>query len=151
MINQFINEYCFLSNFWYVDIAYDNVYRSVEHFFQAMKTLDEGLRATIAMAGTSSRAKKLGRTVPLRADWDRIKVNVMALGLCKKFSYPELAQKLIATYPHDLIEGNYWGDETWGVNLKTGKGLNYLGKLLVMTRTYLINGTRLLPDKDPIF
>jgi ribA/ribD-fused uncharacterized protein len=146
-----MNEYRFLSNFWYVDIVYDNVYKSVEHFFQAMKTLDEGLRATIAMADTPGLAKKLGKTVPLRADWDKIKVSVMALGLCKKFSYPELAQKIIATYPHDLIEGNYWGDEIWGVNLKTGKGLNHLGKLLVMIRTNLINGIPILPDNDPVF
>jgi ribA/ribD-fused uncharacterized protein len=151
MINSFMNEHRFLSNFWYVDIVYDNVYKSVEHFFQAMKTLDEGLRATIAMADTPGLAKKLGKTVPLRADWDKIKVSVMALGLCKKFSYPELAQKLIATYPHDLIEGNYWGDEIWGVNLKTGKGLNHLGKLLVMIRTNLINGIPILPDNDPVF
>jgi predicted NAD-dependent protein-ADP-ribosyltransferase YbiA (DUF1768 family) len=103
------------------------------------------------MADTPGLAKKLGKTDPLRADWDKIKVSVMALGLCKKFSYPELAQKLIATYPHDLIEGNYWGDEIWGVNLKTGKGLNHLGKLLVMIRTNLINGIPILPDNDPVF
>jgi len=151
MINQFRNEYSFLSNFWYVDIVYDNVYKSVEHFFQAMKTLDEGLRATIAMAGTAGLAKNLGKTVPLRADWDKIKVAVMDVGLRKKFNYPELAQKLIATYPHHLQEGNYWGDEIWGVNLKTGKGLNYLGQLLMIIRTCLINGIPLLTGAEPIF
>jgi len=151
MINQFKDEYRFLSNFWYVDIVYDNVYPTVEHFFQAMKTLWEGARATIAMAETPGMAKKLGRQVSLRADWEKIKLEVMELALRKKFSYPELAQKLVATYPHDLIEGNYWGDRIWGVDLKTGKGENYLGKLLVITRTYLINGIPLLPQPYPVF
>jgi predicted NAD-dependent protein-ADP-ribosyltransferase YbiA (DUF1768 family) len=36
-----------------------------------------------------------------------------------------------------LEEGNRWGDEFWGVNLKTGRGKNWLGVLLMRVRNEL--------------
>lgn len=142
MINQFRGTHAFLSNFWPGDKS------SNEHYFQAHKTLDPELRAHILSQSTPTKAKYAGRAVTLRPDWEEVKILVMEKGLCIKFQVPVLKVKLIATYPQELIEGNYWGDEIWGVNLKNGKGQNLLGKLLMKVRQELVDnkGVLLIPD-----
>lgn len=151
MINQFRGKYAFLSNFYSSTILYDNVYPTVEHFFQAMKTTSEAWRTTIAIADTPSRAKKLGRLVPLRPDWEQMKFDVMELGLRKKFSDPDLAKRLVETYPHDLIEGNWWNDKIWGICFKTNEGENHLGRILMIVRGYIMYEVPLLAGPDPVF
>lgn len=44
---------------------------------------------------------------------------------------------MIATGGEDLVEGNRWNDKFWGVCLKTGRGENWLGKLLMQVRAEL--------------
>lgn len=136
MIDDFSKEeYHFLSNFCSSPISYGGrTYPSVEHFFQAMKTKDDVQRRLIAEAGTPGLAKKMGRSVVLREDWNQIKLVVMAFGIMCKFNDPDLKTKLVDTYPHDLVEGNWWGDDIWGVDIKTGQGRNYLGQLLMILR-----------------
>lgn len=150
-IREFRGKYSFLSNFYTSIILYDNVYPTVEHYFQAMKTRNSAYRATIANAATPSLAKKLGRSVALRVDWEEIKFDVMELGLRKKFSNPALAPLLLSTYPAELIEGNWRGDRIWGYCLKTQTGQNNLGRLLMKVRTDLINGHLLSAGPDPVF
>jgi len=151
MINEFKDDYVFLSNFYPSVIVYDTVhYPTNEHFFQAMKTTDKKVRAFIAGLQYAGQAKKAGRQVHLRPDWEDIKLEVMAFGLMRKFEHPSLRQKLIDTYPHDLVEGNYWNDKIWGYCLKTNEGKNYLGQLLVSLRTILINEDR-AAGPDPAF
>jgi len=138
MIKQFTGPYFFLSNFYLSDQAVDNItYPSNEHFYQSQKTLDPALRVKIIIAETPGVAKKLGRQVECRSDWEKIKVKVMMKGLEAKFKNRVLARKLIATYPALLQEGNLWGDTFWGVNLYSGKGKNQLGKLLMLLRDQL--------------
>jgi hypothetical protein len=36
-----------------------------------------------------------------------------------------------------LVEGNRWGDQFWGVDLRTGLGENHLGKILMKVRDEL--------------
>ena len=151
MINSFRGDYGFLSNFWYVDIVYDAVYPTNEHFFQAMKTIYAESRAAIAIARTPAEAKRLGKIVPLRPDWHSIRLAVMELGLRKKFSYALLAQKLMQTYPEELVEGNWWHDKFWGVDFRTGEGENHLGRLLQIVRADLMNHVPLIKGPDPIF
>jgi hypothetical protein len=157
MIDDFSDTYRFLSNFFILHnpIVYNNiVYDSTEKFFQAMKSRDPVFRRLVSEAGTPGLAKRMGRQVKLRPDWDAIKLNVMAYALRKKFEDPYLRQKLIDTYPRDLVEGNWWHDNLWGsCNCKKCADkvkLNYLGKLLVILRTHLINGT-LPAEHDPDF
>lgn len=164
MIDSFWDNYRFLSNFFILHnpIVYNNiVYDSTEKFFQAMKTTDPVYRRLISEAGTPGLAKKMGSKegferakLTLRPDWNDIKIKVMAYALRKKFEDPYLKQKLVETYPHDLVEGNWWHDNLWGAcNCEKCAGeekLNYLGKLLVILRTHLINGT-LPADVDPLF
>ena len=142
IIDEFINEYDFLSNFYPSAFTHDGItYPTNEHFFQAMKTLDLTDRFGIAAAAFPGQAKRMGRRVILRSDWEQVKEYYMELGLRLKFANPELAQKLLNTGDAELIEGNWWHDNTWGsckcpdCNNKPGK--NLLGHLLMKLRSEL--------------
>ena len=50
---------------------------------------------------------------------------------------PDLAARLGATGTMPLVEGNSFGDTIWGVDAKTGKGENNLGKILMKVRAEL--------------
>lgn len=143
MVIEFQDEYRWLSNFYPCVIEHEGVvYPSVEHFYVAMKTLDETQRQKIRTTESAGQVKRLGRNLVLRDDWEQVKVEVMRLALTKKFSCanPLLKQKLIATGDVHLQEGNRWGDTFWGVCLKTNKGANNLGKLLMEVRASLTRG-----------
>ena len=140
MIAIFDNEYAFLSNFYESPFEVDGItYPTVEHFFQAMKSKDVEGRKKIAAAPTPGKAKRLGRTVELRKDWEEIKATVMKFGLAQKFRIPELREKLLATDNEELIEGNFWHDNTWGnclcADCQDIPGRNMLGMLLMELRT----------------
>lgn len=141
-IEEFDGEYAFLSNFYHAPVHYDGIdYPTNEHFFQAMKTLDINLKKIIANAETPGKAKRLGRNVSLRPDWEEVKEHFMELGLRLKFKNPTLRQKLLATGQKDLIEGNYWHDNEWGnctcERCKNQKGKNKLGVCLMKVRAEL--------------
>ena len=140
MITIFDNEYAFLSNFYESPFEVDGItYPTVEHFFQAMKSKDVEGRKKIAAAPTPGKAKRLGRTIELRKDWEEIKVAVMKFGLAQKFRIPELREKLLATGNEELIEGNFHHDNTWGnclcADCQDIPGRNMLGMLLMELRT----------------
>ena len=56
--------------------------------------------------------------------------------LAKFQQNPDIAKKVIETYPAELVEGNVWNDMTWGVC--NGKGENLLGKILMDVRDRLL-------------
>lgn len=126
VIDSFTGEYAFLSNF------YPTEFGSVEHLFQAAKTLDHKEQEEIMRAHSPGKAKRLGRKATLRSDWEEVKLDHMEFFLRWKFSNPELRQKLLDTGDATLVEGNHWGDTYWGVC--RGKGENHLGKLLMKIR-----------------
>lgn len=135
MINQFVKAYKFLSNFYSLPIEIDGKsYPTVEHYYQAMKAIDSGQQEWIRIAKTPGLAKSLGKCCNLREDWEEIKFEVMERGLRAKFEDITLLQCLVLTDDEELIEGNNWGDTIWGVDLKTGRGENHLGKLLMKIR-----------------
>jgi len=132
-INRFDKEYSFLSNFYSSPIWDDGiVYPTVEHYFQAMKTLDPNQRRTISMAATPGIAKRMGRKVQLRKDWEQVKEHYMLFALRQKFLDPTLKERLLATGDTYLEEGNTWHDTYWGVC--NGVGENRLGYLLMQVR-----------------
>jgi ribA/ribD-fused uncharacterized protein len=138
MINKFSDEHRFLSNFWPSEVCLEGVtYLSVEHAYVASKTLDAKARKKISTM-TPGQAKRFGRKLELRADWEDVKLSIMETLLNQKFAIPELKQKLIDTFPHELIEGNTWGDTFWGVC--KGEGQNNLGKILMKIRSELFPG-----------
>ena len=132
-IRMFKGEFDFLSNFY---IEPDNTH--VEGEYQAAKCL-------IPLDGfkfinlTPAKAKALGRKIPLRPDWEDVKLEVMyELCLAKFTDHRDLATKLDATGNEELIEGNYWCDWFWGVTQNGyGVGQNHLGKILMRLRSEL--------------
>jgi ribA/ribD-fused uncharacterized protein len=135
-ILQFQGEYRWLSNFWPASVEYDGeVYSSVECAYQAAKTLDLEKRKLI-QAQTAGMAKKIGKGLIVRKDWNEIKIGVMLALLRQKFlNDPKLGERLLATGDRELIEGNWWGDTFWGVC--RGFGENRLGKLIMSVREEL--------------
>lgn len=136
IINYFCDEYFFLSNFYEVPVEYDGiVYQNNEAAFQAQKCIDKSDRKKFANLNPTE-AKKLGHEIPLRKDWEQVKISVMREIVRAKFTQnPDLAQKLIETGNAYLEEGNTWGDRTWGT--VNGSGANNLGKILMEIREQL--------------
>lgn len=146
-ITRFTGDYGFLSNFFVSPFPYGRIaWPTVEHAFQAHKTLDPAARAAIASLPTAREAKKAGRALDLRPDWEQIRKQVMLDLLIAKFRhYPKLARRLAETGGQPLVEGNAWHDQYWG-SCNCGQpacqqpGLNYLGQLLMAVRlTYTLD------------
>jgi ribA/ribD-fused uncharacterized protein len=113
-ITSFRGRYRFLSNFALATVLLDGVpYPTVEHAFQAAKTSSRRQRQEILAADTPGRAKRLGRKVTLRDDWEEIKLKVMAGLVRQKFQDPILGQFLLETGDAELVEGNTWNDTDW--------------------------------------
>lgn len=133
MIAEFSGHHRFLSNFELAPVLWDGkIYPTVEHAYQAAKTLDHALREIIRKAASPGKAKRMARNISPRKDWDDIKLCVMLGLLRQKFSYADLASMLLETENQELVEGNTWGDIFWGVY--EGHGENNLGKLLMQVR-----------------
>ena len=136
MITEFADQYSFLSNFWPAKVEYeDDIYPSVEHAFQAAK-FPKAEREAFFL-GSAAQAKKMGRTANLPTNWEEIKVDIMKQLVISKFSNEWLKTRLLFTGHEELQEGNMWHDTFWGIDLRTGKGRNELGKILMEVRESL--------------
>ena len=135
-IDYFREEYQFLSNFYPARLTFDGVsYDNSEAAFQAQKCIDPAQRAEFSHL-YATVAKRKGRKVALRPDWEQVKLPLMEKILYAKFSQnPVLAQRLLDTGDTPLKEGNNWHDYYWGVDLETGEGENHLGILLMELRS----------------
>lgn len=126
----------FLSNFYECPrtVIHDGLqYPTVEHAFQAAKSLDPIARRLVADQRTPGDAKRAGRQLALRKDWEDVKLDVMRSCVRAKFELDEsLALQLYRTWPMPLIEGNHWNDTFWGVC--RGRGENWLGRILMEVR-----------------
>ncbi len=115
MINSFQGKFRFLSNFYPCLVEQDGyIYHSVEHAYQSAKTLISSEKKVISLAKTPGDAKRLGKKVTLRGDWDFVKDNKMLELLRQKFMDFSLSQELLDTENEELIEGNFWHDNYWG-------------------------------------
>ena len=138
-IRSFSGRYQFLSNFFPCLVIYEGVaYSSAEHAFQAAKTLSIPGRGYVAQARRPGEAKRRGRAVVLRSDWEEVKEAVMLGVLRSKFEDEDLRRQLVETGDAELIEGNTWGDRYWGVDQR--QGLNRLGMLLMHLREEITGG-----------
>lgn len=142
MISTFSGRNRFLSNFYPSQVRLeDELYPTVEHAYQAAKTLDPGWRQTVRLAPAAGIAKRYGRQLPLRPDWEQVKLDVMLDLLRQKFRVEPPAKLLIDTGDEVLVEGNVWHDNFWGscACLRCGnRGSNHLGKLLMQVRVELL-------------
>lgn len=129
----FQDDYRWLSNFTPCEVYLDGVkYPSVENAYQAAKTLGD---RTIFQICSASRSKRLGKTIDLRKDWNKIKLNVM-FDLCfQKYNQEPFTTLLLQTGNCKIVEGNTWGDTYWGVC--DGIGSNHLGMIIMQIRNLI--------------
>jgi ribA/ribD-fused uncharacterized protein len=122
-ITRFRETWSFLSNFFPAPVALDGkIYPTIEHAYQAAKTVREKERKVIRQAPSPAQAKRLGQRVALRPDWEQVKLDIMLDLLHQKFQDPGLHRKLLATGNAPLIEGNHWGDRFLGCVPGSGPG-----------------------------
>lgn len=128
-------KYAFLSNFYECPITCQGIaYRSSENLYQAAKTKNLEMRKKMAER-SPGQAKRLGRRIDIRPDWEEIKVDAMRWIVKRKFAeHPDLAAKLIGI-DGEIVEDNTWGDRFWG--RVDGQGENWLGKILMEVRDEL--------------
>ena len=114
-----------------------------EHYFQAQKFTNAQIKERVRRANTPALAARLGRDrkLPLRRDWDSVKLGVMRLAVQAKFTqHADLAALLLGTGEAVLIEHTehdaYWGDGG------DGSGANWLGRILMDVRSHLGQPTR---------
>lgn len=132
-ISSFTGKYAFLSNFYPCWVNFEGIeYPSVEHAFQAAKSLDPDVRKSFSYIRSASDAKSEGRRVALRSDWESVKTDIMYQCLKSKFSDDTLRQLLLSTGDALLEEGNQHGDKIWGT--VNGIGSNKLGNLIMKVR-----------------
>ena len=133
-IHEFRGSYDFLSNFYDSTITYEGLtYKNAEAAFQAQK---DKARSSEFTTLPPNLAKRLGRNVRLRKDWDKVKDQIMFDIVKAKFEQnSELMEKLILTGDSYLEEGNTWNDRYWGVC--NGVGKNKLGEILMQVRKRL--------------
>ena len=140
MINSFSGEHRWLSNFWICPFEWQGYFADTsEHHFQAAKAQNSEDREWVYESLSPGQAKRRGKTVNYRPDWNDVRVEVMRDILRHKFAILEMREKLLATGDEELIEGNTWGDTFWGVCNRVGE--NWLGRILMEIREEAKNKT----------
>lgn len=147
-ISRFRDRWYFLSNFFpaWVEIEHPvsgsiDYAPTAEHAYQMAKTLNSAEKLAILHAPGPAEAKKKGRGVTLRDDWEDVKVTHMHAIVFRKFmDNPHLQTLLLKTGDELLIEGNTWHDNIWGdchCNRRSEcqvAGQNLLGGILMQVR-----------------
>jgi len=138
-IESFSGNYRWLSNFAPVKVTLDGVeYPSTEHAYQAAKTLNLSEREKIQQLASPGQAKREGRKITMRPDWEEIKESVMLDLTRQKYQNDSMYQVLLlGTKDLEIEEGNNWGDVYWGIC--KGVGDNRLGKILMQVRQEIKN------------
>lgn len=142
MIGPFSGEYRYLSNFYPAPIAVHGLtYPTVEHFYQASKAATPDGYDTVMSCDSPAGAKRVGRHVEVRPDFEQLKRAFMMQGVLAKFTqHPDLRQSLLSTGEEALVEVNTWGDRYWGAVVTSDaftEGENWLGRILMATRQLL--------------
>lgn len=132
MITSFQDQFRFLSNFAPIQVEFNGLtFNSTEAAYQAAKCKNKEDQKKFQNI-EAGKAKRLGKKVEIREDWNDVKIQIMEDLLRQKFSNPEYKNKLLLTGNQEIQEGNNWGDTFWGIC--NGNGENHLGKLLMKIR-----------------
>lgn len=148
-INRFLDEYRFLSNMTLLETPYKvpgGFLLTGEHMYQYAKSKDEKWRQYVLSISNPYTIRKKSRCpdhCTLRADWEEVKDEIMSDVVDYRFSKfnPQARYLLIRTKGIFIREGNYWGDDYWGWDLKKEVGENKLGKLIMDKREVLLKDT----------
>jgi N-glycosidase YbiA len=106
------------------------LYPTVEHYFQAHKATCRADHDRVLAEHDCWAAKGAGRSIPLRADWEEVKYEVMLSGLRAKFEIPYYREQLLDTGNREIREDSPT-DFEWGYR---NGGQNLLGKALMQVR-----------------
>ena len=145
-------DFGFLSNFFPAPFVINGQrWPTVEHYYQAQKSLSALYRETVRCAPTPGQAKRLGAlpNTPvqrqslvqknpslLRDDWEAQKLAVMQLATTAKFAQNgSLGRQLLATKAAELVEDSV-SDIFWGIGADC-RGSNWLGRVLMEVRASL--------------
>ena len=138
---QELGEYNYLSNYSNYGFYINNIfYKTVEHYYQSEKYLDNEIKQKIINAPTPKEASMLGKEQEnkIRKDFKLIKNDVMYKGIYEKFiQNKSIMYKLIETRNKTIVEKNveeyYWGTS------KDEPSDNNIGKILMKVRTDIKN------------
>lgn len=134
-IKEFQGEYRWLSNFSPCVIVLDGVeYKSVEHAYMSARSDTPGWKEFCKNTESPFTVKNQAKKVSDVEGWSNKKLSVMLECLVQKYNQEPYKTKLIETGDMDIQEGNAWKDVFWGVDLKTGKGKNHLGIMIMNIR-----------------
>ena len=132
-IRGFFDQFRFLSNFHVSPCHYnDHCYMSTEHAYMAQKATNREDMVYIATSPNPIEARRRGKTIKLREDWDDIRLDVMYKANLSKYKDPIMRRRLQQTGNRYLEETNWWNDKFWGVC--NGQGQNNLGKIIMRVR-----------------
>jgi ribA/ribD-fused uncharacterized protein len=114
------------------------IWPTSEHYFQAQKFAGTDDEEAVRRAFSPREAANMGRSIPLRSDWEQVKDQIMYDVVYAKFTQnDELNSILLSTGDDELVEhtvnDSYWGDGG------DGSGKNMLGKILMKVREDLRN------------
>ena len=159
-IVSFRDDWEFLSNMYRCNIEIDNImYKTLEHAFQAMKSVDPRVQAIIANAFDGAAAKRLGRSIALRPEWEVVVDRKPPFGedlwAVKQWYMWNLLSQKFGDQMHNndlcvklhsipagipIIGGNDWHDNYWGVcgcaGCASKPKFNVLGNMLYMLRNH---------------
>ena len=136
---SFRKELSFLSNMYLCGIKArvkekDYTFPSAENLYQSLKCPgNEDLFATVS----PSEAKKLGKTLLMREDWNSVKLDIMEYVIALKFSQNEELKNQLMQCDFQIVERNLWNDTYWGVC--NGVGENHLGNILEKFKCKYLN------------
>lgn len=138
-ILEFKGDDRYLSNFFMASFVWNGtLWAHSEAAYQAAKaTTREDYKSFIQLK--PGDAKRHGREITIRSDWEEVKYDIMREIVFAKFSQnPELKARLLATGYAHLEEGNNHHDQIWGVcPPRSSQGSNWLGKILMDVREEL--------------
>ena len=134
------------SNFYPCEIEYQGlIFPTPENLFQALKAKNPEFRKEFCNISPGD-AKRMGRVLALREDWDEYRIPTMTYVQTRRFENIYWADKLMATGTEELVEYNTWHDNFWGVCTCPkceGKGQNNLGKIIMGVRLTLLTKSML--------
>lgn len=116
----------------------DAQWKSIEHYYQAMKFNQVDYQEKIRLTSDPKAAEKLGnkRFKRKRSDWQEVQTTVMTRAVytqCR--TYREIADNLLATGEEILVENSQF-DYFWGCG-RDRRGENHYGQVLMNVRAKL--------------
>lgn len=148
-IESFRDDNFYLSNMYVFENGIrtpdGEVVHTSEQLYLPSRFSGQAARQVIQRAPNGFDAKSISNSLvkaqsPVIPEWNLVKIDKMRAAVLAKFiANPDIAERLIGTGEEELIEGNKRKDNFWGVYPPPphGTGQNWLGRILMETRTAL--------------